>query len=374
MLAWRSLFSGGVFATKLSFVGLGNYSDALSQGGTHALQVTAIYTVGFVGLSMGFGLAIALLLDVKLPGVRHLRAPFIIPLVVPSVATALIWGNLFAPNGFGIVNRILSDFGIPQGDFTSSPSLAFLTVLTFGVWQFFGECVILYLAALKTLPLDLIEAASVDGAGPWRRFRYVRWPLLRRHTVLIWVITTLTGLQTFNQIFVLTNGGPNGATTTSLFYIFHQGFVQFNTGLADAMGVILFLISLCIIVVQVGLLRTGSPARCIGPSTFALLVEGPIYSLLAVAVLVVVFPLVYMLGTAVKPNYQIVNLRASLWPSHFEWGNFVRAWNSAPFGRWFINTVIFSVGPPSARSEVPCSQAMPSPCSISRANAFCFTA
>ncbi len=97
MLAWRSLFSGGVFATKLSFVGLGNYSDALSQGGTQALQVTAIYTVGFVVLTMGFGLAIALLLDVKLPGVRHLRAPFIIPLVVPSVATALDMGQPLRP-------------------------------------------------------------------------------------------------------------------------------------------------------------------------------------------------------------------------------------------------------------------------------------
>lgn len=257
MLAWRSLFSGGVFATRLSFVGLGNYSDALAQGGTQALRVTAIYTVGFVVLTMGFGLAIALLLDVKYPGVRHLRAPFIIPLVVPSVATALIWGNLFAPD-FGIVNRVLNAFGLPQGDFTSSPSLALLTVLTFGVWQFFGECVILYLAALKTLPLDLIEAASVDGAGPWRRFRYVRWPLLRRHTVLIWVIATLTGLQTFNQIFILTNGGPNGSTTTALFYIFTQGFVQFNTGLADAMGVILFLISLSIIVVQVGFFGRGA--------------------------------------------------------------------------------------------------------------------
>ena len=106
-----------------------------------ALRVTGIYTVGFVVFTMGFGLAIALLLDVKLPGVRHLRAPFIIPLVVPSVATALIWGNLFAPD-FGIVNRALSALGLPQGDFTSSPSLAFLTVLTFGIWQFFGECVI----------------------------------------------------------------------------------------------------------------------------------------------------------------------------------------------------------------------------------------
>ena len=257
MLAWRSLFSGGVFATSLSYVGLQNYSDALSQGGTRALQVTAIYTIGFVVVTMGFGLAIALLLDVKLPGIRHLRAPFIIPLVVPSVATALIWGNLFAPD-FGIVNRALSALGLPQADFTSSPSLAFLTVLTFGVWQFFGECVILYLAGLKTIPLDLLEAAGVDGSGPWRRFRYIRWPLLRRHTVLICVVTTLTGLQTFNQIFVLTNGGPNGATTTALFYIFNQGFVQFNTGLADAMGVILFGISLFITVVLVGYFGRGA--------------------------------------------------------------------------------------------------------------------
>jgi len=258
MLAWRSLFAGGVFAKSLSYVGLQNYSDALSQGGTQALRVTAIYTVAFVVFTMGFGLAIALLLNVNLPGVQHLRAPFIIPLVVPPVATALIWGNLFAPAGFGFVNRALSAFGLPEGNFTSSPSLALLTVLTFGIWQFFGECVILYLAALKTLPLDLMEAAAVDGAGPWRRFRHIRWPLLRRQTVLVCVITTLTGLQTFTQIFILTNGGPNGATTTALFYIFNQGFVQFNTGLADAMGVLLFLISLVITVVLVGFFGRGA--------------------------------------------------------------------------------------------------------------------
>ena len=253
MLAYRSLFGGGVFATTLSYVGLQNYTDAWQQGGAHALQVTAVYTVAFVVLTMGFGLAVALLLDVKLPGVAHLRAPFIIPLVVPGVATALIWGNLFAPE-FGFVNRVLSAVGLPQGDFSSSPSLALLTVLTFGVWQFFGQNVILYLASLKALPLDLLEAASVDGAGPWRRFLDIRWPLLRRSTILILVITTLTGLQTFTQIYVLTNGGPNGATTTALYFIYNQGFVQFNTGQADAMGVILFLISLAITVMQIGLL------------------------------------------------------------------------------------------------------------------------
>jgi ABC-type sugar transport system permease subunit len=257
MLAYRSLFEGGVFATHLSFVGLQNYGNALQQGGTHALQVTAVFTIGFVVLTVGLGLGVALLLDVKLPGLDRLRAPFIIPLVLPGVATALIWGDLFAPQ-FGFVNRMLNLVGLQEADFTSNPSLALLMVLTFGVWQFFGEDVILYLAALKSLPLDILEAASVDGAGPWLRFRFIRWPLLRRNTVLILVITALTGLQTFTQIDILTNGGPNGATTTALFYIFNQGFIEFNTGQADAMGVILFLISLVTTLGLVGFLGRGT--------------------------------------------------------------------------------------------------------------------
>ncbi|MDA8301967.1 MAG: sugar ABC transporter permease [Actinomycetota bacterium] len=258
MLAYRSLYGGvGIFATSLQFVGLQNYGNAVSQGGGKALEVTAIYTVAFVVGSMALGLGVALLLNIKLPGLDFLRAPFVIPLVVPTVATALIWANIFAPQ-FGFVNRILVGLGLPEADFTSSPSLALVMVLTFGIWQFFGENVILYLAALKTLPTEVLEAASVDGAGPWRRFINVRWPLLRRHSVLIWVITTLTGLQTFTQIYVLTGGGPAGATTTALFYVYNQGFVQFNTGQADAMGVLLFLISLAVTVTQVGLIGRGS--------------------------------------------------------------------------------------------------------------------
>ncbi len=255
----RSFYGGGtnIFQTKLNFVGLQNYSDALSQGGTQALEVTAIYTVGFIVLAMGLGLAIALLLNMKLPGIDRLRAPFIIPLVVPVVATALIWANLFAPQ-FGFINRILEAFGFHQADFTSSPSLALIMVLTFGVWQFFGENVILYLAALKSLPVDLLEAASVDGAGAWRRFRDIRWPLLRRATAVIFVITALTGLQTFTQIYVLTGGGPNGATTPIVYEIFTKAFVQFNTGQADALAGILFLISLLVTIIVVATIGRGS--------------------------------------------------------------------------------------------------------------------
>ncbi|MDE3133193.1 MAG: sugar ABC transporter permease [Acidobacteriota bacterium] len=253
ILVRRSFLGGGIFATHLNWVGLQNYSDTFSQGGAQALKVTAIFTVGFIILTMAFGLGIALLLDMRMRGVKRLRAPFIIPLAMPSVATALIWGSLFAPE-FGLINRILSLLGIPQADFTSSPTLAMVMILSFGTWQFFGQNVILYLAALKNLPTEIMEQSSIDGANAWQRLWHIRLPLLQRNTVMILVITTLTGLQTFNQIYVLTNGGPNGGTTTALYYIYNQGFVQFNTGQADAMAVILFLISLVITIGQVGIL------------------------------------------------------------------------------------------------------------------------
>jgi ABC-type sugar transport system permease subunit len=257
LLADRSLYAGNVFGTNLHYVGFTNYSAAMSSGGEHALVVTAIYTVGFTLVVMALGLGLALLLNLRLPGLDRLRAPFVVPLVVPTVGLALIWGSLFAPQ-FGFVNRILSAVGLGDHDFLSSPGLALFTVLTFGVWQFFGEAVILYLASLKSLPGDVLQAAEVDGAGPWRRFWYMSWPMLRRSTALISVITVLTGLQTFTQIQILTQGGPDGATTTALYYIYNENFVQNNTGNADAMGVILFLISLAVTVAQIAVLGRGS--------------------------------------------------------------------------------------------------------------------
>jgi multiple sugar transport system permease protein len=247
----RSLYRGNIFGTNLTFSGLANYSAVFSTGGGHALIVTAVFTVGFVAVCMLLGLAIALLLDVRLPGLDRVRAFFIIPMVVPPVATAFIWFTLFQPDT-GLFNRVLNAAGLPQATL-STPSTALIAVIAFGAWQFFGECVILFLAALKALPRDVIEAASVDGAGAWRRLRYIRLPLLRHQTVLIAILATLNGLQTFTQIYVLTGGGPQGATQTALYYVYQQAFglgASGSVGLADAMAVILFFISIVITIVQ----------------------------------------------------------------------------------------------------------------------------
>jgi ABC-type sugar transport system permease subunit len=261
MVVQRSLYKGNIFGTNLTFAGLANYTGVFRTGGGHALVVTAVFTVGFVAVTMLLGLAIALLLDVKLPGIAHVRAFFVIPLVVPSVATAFIWFTFFQPNT-GLFNRLLLDAGLPQVTL-SNPTDALIAVIAFGAWQYFGEIVLIYLAALKALPGDVMEAASIDGAGAWQRLRYVRWPLLRHQTALLLVIATLFGLQTFAQIYILTDGGPQGATQTALYYVYQEAFglgASGSIGLADAMSVILFFISLVVTLVQVTLVSRSARA------------------------------------------------------------------------------------------------------------------
>jgi multiple sugar transport system permease protein len=260
MVVQRSLYKGNIFGTDLTFAGLANYADVFRTGGGHSLAVTAVFTAGFVAASLLLGFAIALLLDVKLPGLRHVRAFFVIPLVVPPVATAFIWFTFFQPDT-GLFNRLLIGAGLPQVTLSSATD-AMIAVIAFGAWQYFGEIVLIYLAALKALPRDVLEAASIDGAGAWQRLRYVRWPLLRHQTALLMVIATLYGLQTFTQIYILTDGGPQGATQTALYYVYQEAFglgAGGSTGLADAMSVILFAISLVVTVIQITLV--GRSAR-----------------------------------------------------------------------------------------------------------------
>jgi ABC-type sugar transport system permease subunit len=265
MVFRRSFYKGNIFDTDLKFSGLANYRDVFSTGGGHSLIVTAVYTIGFVAVCMLLGLAIALLLDVKLPGLSWVRAFFIIPLVVPAVATALIWFTLFQPNT-GLFNRLFDVLGLPQTSLDSKTT-ALIAVIAYGAWQFFGEVVILYLAALKSLPGDVLEAAAIDGASAWQRLRYVRLPLVRQQTTLIAVIATLNGLQTFTQIYVLTNGGPQGATQTALYYVYQQGFglgAAGSAGRADAMAVILFLISLLVTLIQLAVVGRATRAERAG--------------------------------------------------------------------------------------------------------------
>lgn len=251
---YDSLFQGSLLGGIKGFVGLQNYTTTLAGGGAMSLLVTLKFTIGMVVLSTLLGLAIGLLLNKPLKGISTFRTAFIVPLVVPIVATGFIWVTLFNPF-FGIVDRILVAVGLPRVDWFNNPHAALVTVILFSTWQHFGQNVILFLAALKGLPKDLLEAAEIDGAGPFTRLKSIVLPLLVPSIALIVVLTTIAALQVFTQIYVLTDGGPVNSTTTAAFYIYSQAFTLFNTGTADALATILFIITIFITILQMKVLR-----------------------------------------------------------------------------------------------------------------------
>lgn len=251
---YDSFFRGSLLGGIQGFVGFKNYTSSLSGGGAMSLLVTLKFTIGFVILATLLGLLIGLLLNKPVKGISTFRTAFIVPLVVPIVATGFIWVTLFNPF-FGIVDRILAAVGLPRVDWFNDPHAALVTVILFSTWQHFGQNVILFLAALKGLPKDLLEAAEIDGAGPFTRVKSIVLPLLVPSIALIVVLTTIAALQVFTQIYVLTGGGPVGSTTTAAFYIYSQAFTLYNTGTADALATILFLITIAITIFQMKVLK-----------------------------------------------------------------------------------------------------------------------
>ena len=272
-----------------------------------------------------------------------MRAFFVIPIVVPPVATAFIWFTLFQPDT-GLINRVLTSLGLPQVSLSNSTT-ALIAVIAFGAWQFFGEVVLLYLAALKSLPRDVLEAAAVDGAGAWQRLRFIRLPLLRQQTALIAVVATLqrpAGVHADLRPDATAGrtAPPRPRCTTSTSRPSGWGRRLGRAGRRDGRHPVR--VSLIVTVAPVGDRRAcvrGSRQREDRASRRAI----AIYLLVGVSVLIVLFPLLWMVASALKTNGEIINPNASLIPTHLRWANLVDAWRAAPFGRFFVNTAVFSV-------------------------------
>jgi ABC-type sugar transport system permease subunit len=246
---FHSFYSGSLFSLAHSFVGFANYVTLIQQGGVAALGTTAVYVAGFVLAATAFGILGALLLNLPLRGAETVRTAFIIPLVVPIVATAIVWTTLFNAY-FGPVDAFLSFLGLPRIDWLGNPSIALTTVIMFSTWQFVGQNVILFIAALRAIPVEVKEQALVDGARGIRNFLRITLPLITPSLVVVMVIGTITAMQAFTQIYIITQGGPISATTTAAFYVYQQAFTFFNTGASDAMAAIIFVITLILTLFQ----------------------------------------------------------------------------------------------------------------------------
>jgi len=228
---------------RAAFVGLEHYARALREPRFWgALRNTLVFVAGTIPLTTTLALGLALLVRRPLPpALRTLfRAGFFVPSVVSMVVISLIWKNLYAP--FGGLNAILGLAGLPAQRWLLDPNLALASIMAMDVWASVGYYMILYLAGLETIPDELYEAASLDGAGFWGRVRHVTWPGLKPMTLFILVINTMRSFQIFVEVFVMTGGGPLRSTETVVLYLYDAAFHHFEMGYASAVAYLLFAI------------------------------------------------------------------------------------------------------------------------------------
>jgi multiple sugar transport system permease protein len=239
--------------TPPTWVGLANYrtliDDPVFRSSVHR---TLVYTLLFVPISVGGALAIAMLLDARIRFARLYRTAVFIPVATSTVATGIIFNWLLEPT-YGVANYLLGEIGLGPYGFFQDPDQALYSIIAMTVWGWIGFDVIVYIAALQGIPQDLIEAARLDGAGRWARFRHVVWPLLSPATLFLVVWSTINALQVFDEIYVTTHGGPLRATTVMVYYLFNQAFELFHGGYAAAIAYVLFLMTLVVSVLQLWL-------------------------------------------------------------------------------------------------------------------------
>ena len=221
------------------------------------LRNTLIFTVATVGVSMALGLALALLLDQKLKGRNLVRSTIFAPFVISGAAIGVAFSFVFDPS-FGLVSDVLARLGIKSPDFYQDPGWALFMVTATYIWKNLGYSFVIYLAALQGRRADLDEAAEIDGASAWTRFRKVLMPQLRPTTFFLSITVLLSSVQVFDIINVMTRGGPQGnATTTLVYQVYQETFVNQRAGYGATVATVMFLILLVVTVVQVRVMDRG---------------------------------------------------------------------------------------------------------------------
>ncbi|MDN5687418.1 MAG: sugar ABC transporter permease [Brachybacterium sp.] len=226
------------------WVGLQNFRELGSDNLFRtALVNTLVFAVGTVPTSMAIGLALAVALNRPLPGRGVLRALFFVPMVAAGVVVGVIMSWIFNTD-YGVANNALGVLGLGRVPWLTSPSMAMFTLIIVVVWTRIGFCMVIYLGALQSVPGEIIEAASIDGAGPWVRFRRISFPMLAPTTSILLILNVVFSLQAFDIIYVLTGGGPGFSTTVLIQYVFRAAFQDAQMGYAAALGLVLVAILL----------------------------------------------------------------------------------------------------------------------------------
>ncbi|VWX54179.1 carbohydrate ABC transporter permease [Novosphingobium sp. 9U] len=236
---------------NVRFVGLGNFEELLRTAlFWRALANTALFAVLGVPMAIGASLASALLLHDSTVRWKPLwRVALFAPYVTTVVATAVVWRFLLNTR-FGLINFALEWLGLPPVDWLGDPHASIPAILLFVTWKIFGYNMIVFTAALSAVPQDLMEAARLDGASRWGRFRHVTLPAIGPTLLLASVMSVAGFLQIFAEPYVMTLGGPAQSTVTVLYFMFDEGFKWWNLGQASAVALVLFVLILAITFVE----------------------------------------------------------------------------------------------------------------------------
>jgi sn-glycerol 3-phosphate transport system permease protein len=242
-------------------VGLSNYIEWFGRDDTKIIvRNTVVFTVATVGISMALGLGLALLLDQKLRGRNLVRSVVFAPFVISGAAIGIAFQFVFDPQ-FGLVRDLLARIGVASPDFYQQPGWALFMVTVTYIWKNLGYTFVIYLAALQGRRADLDEAAEIDGASAWTRFRRVLMPQLRPTTFFLSITVLLSSVQVFDIINVMTRGGPQGNGTTTLVYqVYQETFVNQRAGYGATVATVMFVILLAVTVVQVRFMDRGKQA------------------------------------------------------------------------------------------------------------------
>ena len=200
---------------------------------------TVVYTFWTVPVSMGIALVIAVALNQGLKLQKWYRTAFFLPQVTATVAIAMVWLWIFNPQQ-GLLNSVLAFIGLPGQAWLVDPDWSLWSVILVGAWQGIGIKMLIYIAALQNVDESLYEAASVDGASTVRKFFAITVPMLKPATFFVLVISIIGAFQVFDQIYVLTDGGPANATTMMTYEVYRSAFQEFRMGMASAQSVVLF--------------------------------------------------------------------------------------------------------------------------------------
>jgi len=242
MSAYLSLFRWNVSYPEPSFTWFSNYLEVFKAPLFWlVLRNNFIYAFTTIPISMSLALFLAILINQKMGTIKSVyRTSLFYPTMIPMVAAAMLWVWIFNP-GLGIFNYYLGFLGFPKIEWLYDMRYALIAIIIMSIWKNFGYYMLIFLAGLQSIPNHYYEAAAIEGAGGWKKFRYITFPMLAPATLFVFIVAIISSFQVFDQVFIMTQGGPGDRTNVLVFYIYQHAFRFWDLGMGSTLTTLFIL-------------------------------------------------------------------------------------------------------------------------------------